>query len=131
MSDADDPRRAAASETAMTAQAKAPMSRGRRAALWIGAPLALIALVAALAVAAIVWSLQHPAGSAWLLGRVPGLTIVDPEGSLIGDFAATRVVYAIGAAGELRLEALRWHGLAASRGDGGRWLHLVIDSVHA
>ena len=77
------------------------------------------------------WSLHHPGGSAWLVGLVPRLTVIEPKGSLIGDFAATRVVYDLPGVGELRLDAPRWHALAAGRGSGGRWLHLVIGTLHA
>ncbi|MEO8312503.1 MAG: translocation/assembly module TamB domain-containing protein, partial [Caldimonas sp.] len=114
------------------AAATAPRrSRARRAVLWTGAALATLAIVLALALGAVIWSVKHPAGSAWLLGFVPGLTVVEPKGSLVGDFAATRVVYVVPGVGELRLDAPRWHALAATRGDGGRWLHLVIDTLHA
>ena len=88
-------------------------------------------LAAALAVGALLWSLHHAGASAWLLGFVPGLTVIEPKGSLIGDFAATRIVYDLPGVGELRLDAPRWHALAAGRGTGGRWLHLVIDTLHA
>jgi len=105
--------------------------RRRRVVAWLAATLGAVALAALLAIGALVGSLHHAGGSAWLLGFVPGLTVTDPKGSLIGDFAATRVVYAIAGIGELRLDAPRWRALAASRGLGGRWLHLTIDTLHA
>ncbi len=105
--------------------------RRRRVARWLGAGFALIVAAIAATLAALSWSLHHAAGSAWLLGFVPGLTIVEPSGALLGDFSAARVVYTVAGAGELRLEAPRWHALAASRGDAGRWLRIAIDTLHA
>ena len=105
--------------------------RRRRVALWLGSAVGAVALGAALVIGVLMWSLHHPGGSAWLLGLVPRLTVIEPKGSLIGDFAATRVVYDLPGVGELRLDAPRWHALAAGRGTGGRWLHLVIDTLHA
>ena len=102
----------------------------RRVLRIVGAGLAVLVLAVAAAIAALAWALHHPAGSAWLLDRVPGLHVEAPSGSLIGDFAAAQIVYRVGSAGELRLKAPRWRGLALRRGDHGRWLHLVIDDLH-
>ncbi len=109
----------------------APAPRRRRVVLWLGSAVGAVAMAAALVIGTVIWSLHHASGSAWLLGLVPRLTVIDPKGSLIGDFAATRVVYDLPGVGELRLDAPRWHALAAGRGTGGRWLHLVIDTLHA
>jgi len=108
-----------------------PPRRRRRIGAWLAGAIGAALTVVALTVGVVIWSLHQPAGSAWLLGWVPGLTLVDPKGSLIGDFAAARLVYVVGDAGELRLEAPRWHALAATRGDRGRWLRLAIDTLHA
>ena len=126
---ADDSSRAAAPADA--GATPAPRRRRRRVALWLGSALAVVATAAMLVIGTAMWSLHHASGSAWLLGLVPRLTVIEPRGSLIGDFAAKRVVYAIAGVGELRLDAPRWHALAAGRGSDGRWLHLVIDSLHA
>ena len=106
-------------------------ARRRRVAVRLAVALGAFGFAAALAVGALLWSLHHAGASAWLLGFVPGLTVIEPKGSLIGDFAATRVVYVVTGVGELRLDAPRWRALAASRGSGGRWLHLTIDTLHA
>ncbi|HSC65581.1 MAG TPA: translocation/assembly module TamB domain-containing protein [Caldimonas sp.] len=105
--------------------------RRRRLALSLAVGLGVVALGAALAVGALLWSLHHARASAWLIGWVPGLHVVEPRGSLIGDFAATRVVYTVPGVGTLRLDAPHWRALSAERGDGGRWLHIVIDTLHA
>ncbi|HEV7574573.1 MAG TPA: hypothetical protein VGO85_00895, partial [Caldimonas sp.] len=126
MSTDDSSRQAAPAVPVVAAPA-----RRRRVAVWLAGVAASVVALLALAIGAVFWSAHHATGSAWLLGLVPGLTVVEPRGSLIGDFAATRVVYAVGGAGELRLDAPRWHALAATRGDHGRWLHLMIDTLHA
>src|SRR5678816_508988 len=126
---ADDSSRAAAPADA--GATPAPRRRRRRVALWLGSALAVVATAAMLVIGTAMWSLHHASGSAWLLGLVPRLTVIEPRGSLIGDFAAKQVVYAIAGVGELHLDAPRWHALAAVRGSDGRWLHLVIDTLHA
>jgi len=75
----------------------APHGRHRRA--WRG----FVALVVALlVVAGVLLALAHAArseaGTRWLLGRVPGLTAVDVQGSLIGE--------------RLHIGSLRWQGSA-------------------
>jgi translocation and assembly module TamB len=124
---ADDSSRPAAPAGASAA----PRRRRRRVALWLGSAVGVVAMGVALVIGIVMWSLHHASGSAWLLGLVPRLTVIEPKGSLIGDFAATRVVYDLPGVGELRLDALRWHALAAGRGSEGRWLHLVIDTLDA
>ncbi|HTJ07934.1 MAG TPA: translocation/assembly module TamB domain-containing protein [Caldimonas sp.] len=108
-----------------------PRRRGRRALRWAGGTLAALVLVVVAAIAALLWALHDAGGSAWLLGRVPQLTVVGPRGSLIGDFAAERIEIAFPGSGVLRLDAPSWHALAASRGDRGRWLKLRIATLHA
>jgi translocation and assembly module TamB len=93
--------------------------------------LAALVLVVVAALAALLWALHDAGGSAWLLGRIPQLTVVAPRGSLIGDFAAERVEIAFPGTGVLRLDAPSWHALAAARGDRGRWLRLRIATLHA
>src|SRR5215212_6145220 len=110
MSDHDSSRDLAAARASAGAK-----PRRWRPALWLLGAVAVIAVGAALAIGGLIWSLHHERGSTWLLGRVPGLTLVEPQGSLIGDFSATRLVYVVPGVGELRLEAPHWRALAASR----------------
>ena len=105
--------------------------RRRRLAIWLASAVCAVAVVAALGIGALVGAFHHAGASAWLLGFVPGLTVIELKGALIGDFAAKRVVYVVAGVGELRLDAPRWHALAAGRGSAGRWLHLTIDTLHA
>ena len=118
--------------TSPSAPSTAPPPRApRRAWRWAAAALALLLLVAIAAVAAVLWAVRSPAGSAWLVRQVPNLVVAAPRGTLVGDFAADRIEIAIPGSGTLRLDRPRWQGLAAARGDAGRWLHLRIDALHA
>ena len=93
------------------------------------ARLALIGLLA-LAVlctagGAVVYGLLASApGTAWLLARVPGLSVDAPQGALLGDFAARSVSWQSGA-DRVRLTGLRWQGLRAS------WRRVSIDQLQA
>ena len=99
---------------------------------WLGGSVAALVVLVALALALLWWALRSASGSAWLVTLVPQLTIVAPQGSLLGDFAAERIDITLpGTSGVLRLDAPRWHALDASRGDHGRWLHLRIATLHA
>jgi len=80
---------------------------------------ALIALttVVVLAAAFVAWVLQRPSGGAWLLAHLPGVQIEEPQGSLMGDFSARRLLLTW-AGGEAELRGLRWSGLGVSPSQG-------------
>jgi translocation and assembly module TamB len=75
--------------------------------------LAALVLVAA---AFIAWLLQRPAGGAWLLAQLPGVQVEAPEGSLLGEFRARRLLLSW-AGGTAELRGLRWSGLGMSAGE--------------
>jgi translocation and assembly module TamB len=79
--------------------------------------IALIALAVTLATvtAALGWLLLRPAGSAWLLARLPGVQVEAPEGTLLGDFRARRLLLSW-AGGTADLRGLRWAGLGLRDG---------------
>ena len=89
------------------------MTSKRRILLWlIGILLVLLAAAAGF----VFWALTRPAGSDWLLRQVPGLVIEAPQGSVLGDFSARRLVYTLpDGGGEVRLIGLRWQGLRLTR----------------
>ncbi len=104
----------------------------RRRRAW---PAALaLALLATLALPpAALWALlRSEAGSAWLLARVPGLTVQGAQGALLGErFSAERLQWQ-GAPGrlalqQLALEGLRWQWRPAP----GLWLGLQFEAVSA
>lgn len=112
-------------------------------ARWMLASSALSALLAGLAGLVLLplmlavagfMALRWEAGTAWLLPRLPGIEVRNPQGALFGPrFAAERlrVTWAEGA-GELVVEGLRWEGaqwrwwLAP-----GVWAGLRLASLHA
>jgi translocation and assembly module TamB len=99
----------------------------RRAVVW---SVALTALLLALCAGALLALVGTDAGSAWLLARVPGLTVTQPQGRLFGGpFAAERVALAVGAR-RVQLDRLawadaRWRVLPRN----GAWFALALDGV--
>jgi translocation and assembly module TamB len=76
-------------------QAPAPPSAPRRG--WLGLAIVVVALVVlASALVLLVHGARSEAGTRWLLQRVPGLSVSDVQGSLIGD--------------ALRIGSLQWQG---------------------
>ncbi|HEX2539958.1 MAG TPA: translocation/assembly module TamB domain-containing protein [Caldimonas sp.] len=119
---------AAAPDSSEATRSARRRGRGLR---WLGGGVAALLLLAAAAVGFVWWLLHSPAGTGWLLERVPQIDVVAPQGSLIGDFTAERLDVTVPGSGVLRLDAPRWQGLRVARGRDGRWLHIVIDSLHA
>lgn len=72
-----------------------------------------LAAIVVLAAAFIAWLLQRPSGGAWLLAHLPGVQIEEPQGSLMGNFSARRLLLTW-AGGEAELRGLRWSGLGVS-----------------
>lgn len=105
-----------------------PRRRGLR-------PAAVLFVVLALFVAALaagLWSvLRSEAGAAWLLGQVPGLRITGPRGTLIGDFAAERIEFALPRGGRVVLHAPAWRGLRVERVSGGAPWRIVVERLQA
>ena len=73
--------------------------------------LLLLPLLAASAVGAL-WALAHgEAFSTWLVRQLPGVTVTQARGALLGDFSADRIDVALPRGGRLWLVGLRWQGL--------------------
>ncbi|WP_290873780.1 translocation/assembly module TamB domain-containing protein [Aquabacterium sp.] len=86
--------------------------------------LCLLAL-AVLAPAAL-WALAHnEAATARLLGWVPGLTVIEPRGALLGDFQARSLTLGLPRGGGVVLLDLQWRGLALAWDDAAPW-HLGL-----
>jgi len=95
----------------------------RRVLLWLSSLLTL-ALLSALGFG--LWAVKHPAGNVWLLQQVPGLAVDAPEGTLLGGFAARRLVYTLpDGQGQIRIDGLRWQGAS------WHWRHLSIAQLEA
>ena len=115
------------------AEAAAPAAPRRRwrALAWsvAGVLLALPALL----VGGVVWLATTAAGTGWLLTQLPGLTVTAPQGSLLGDFAAERVLIALPASEDrIVIDELRWQGLTLARADAAHaWLRVQARSLRA
>lgn len=111
----------------------APAQPGRRhpVARWVG--VALLALLGLLIAAggSLWWALHSERGSAWLLSRLPGVEVVRPHGTLLGDFGADALVWHFGSGGELRLAGVDWQGLEVYRSPGPAWALIWFDRLHA
>ena len=119
-------------DAAPAAAPTSPRRQSHRPLRWAASFVLGLIVVAAALVGALFWALHDASGSAWLLNHVPQLKVTSPRGSLLGDFAAERVDIVLpGTAGTIRLDQPRWHALAATPGDHGRWLRLTIDTLHA
>jgi translocation and assembly module TamB len=95
---------------------------------------ALPLLAVAALVGAVVSALTTEHGTARLLGWVPRLTVVEPQGPLLGDFSARRVHLDLSRPGReddgITLEGLAWRGLHWSRADApGAWLALRLEAL--
>lgn len=103
--------------------ARGALGRFLRAVLLL--PLLVLAGVAAL------WALAHgEAFSAWLLRQLPGVTITQAKGALLGDFSAERIDVALPRGGRLWLVAPRWQGLRLVLDPGAPWgLGVHADAV--
>jgi len=79
--------------------------------------LIALALALLLVTGFVAWLLHRPAGGAWLMAHLPGIQIEAPEGSLMGDFSARRLVVSW-QGGSAELRGLRWKGLGLTASSG-------------
>lgn len=108
---------------------QAPARRGPGRLSWL-LVVALPLLAVAALVGAVVAALTTPAGTAWLLRAVPRLTVVEPQGPLLGDFSARRVHLDLSGAGRpddgVTIDGLAWRGLSWTAAAPGHWLSLHV-----
>lgn len=112
----------------------APASSRRRPG-WMAWLLALV--LPLLAVAAIVGmlvaALTTATGTAWLLRAVPRLTVLDPQGPLLGDFSARRVHWDLSSPGRphdgVTIDGLAWQGLRWNAEPSGQGLSLQVTQL--
>ncbi|MBT9456140.1 MAG: translocation/assembly module TamB domain-containing protein [Burkholderiaceae bacterium] len=109
------------------------LPRSRRARRRVLITLALLTALLAIVVGLVLAGLRTAPGTAWLLARAPGLQIEQPEGSLLGDFAARRMTLTLpGIVEPLVLTGLRWQDLTLEySGLTGQWLKVRIAQVRA
>lgn len=99
--------------TPPAAASRPPRPPRRRAWRLLRHALIALGVLVLLAVAFVTWLLQRPSGGAWLMAHLPGVQIEAPEGSLMGDFRARRLLLSW-AGGTAELRGLRWSGLGVS-----------------
>lgn len=109
------------SDQATTPAAPGTATRRRRRWPWVAG--VLLGLPLLLLVAALLggrWLLTTEDGARTALGWVPGLQVANPRGSLLGDFAADHITYALPGDGAVIVDAPTWTGLRLARltGDG-------------
>ena len=93
------------------APAAAPSRRRRRARglLWA---LLLIPLIAGALLLALTWALKTEGGTAYVLAKVPGLSLNNARGSLLGNFDVDRAELLLpGTEDRIVLEQLQWRGM--------------------
>lgn len=93
--------------------ASAPVaSRRRRAAKGLMWALLAVPVLIGLMVLGLTWGLKTERGSAWVLSKVPGLTLQNARGRLLGDFDVDRAELVLpGSEDRIVLEQLQWRGL--------------------
>ncbi|HIV72892.1 MAG TPA: translocation/assembly module TamB domain-containing protein [Candidatus Aquabacterium excrementipullorum] len=77
-------------------------------------------------------ALRSEEGTAQALGWVPGLKVVEPHGTLWGDFRARRIELALPNNSRLTLMEPQWRGLRWERSSGSAWgVQLHLDRLQA
>lgn len=107
-----------------------------RVARWIKVTLVALVLIAVVVVGAGVggaWlALRSETGTARALAWVPGLKVVEPKGTIWGDFRARRVELSLPRGSRLTLMEPQWRGLRWERSAGAPWgVQLKIDRLQA
>jgi len=112
-----------------------PMPRrtpiGRRIVRWLAGVLGLIVLLALAAVGTAWWAVHDAPATAWLLARIPNLSVAAPKGALMGEFSADAVEYRVPSSGRVRIDDLAWRGLRLESTPPGLNWRVAIDRLRA
>ncbi len=105
-----------------------PKPVSSRRAWWVA--LAAVAATVLVVGSGIGWLMRSEGGSAWLLARVPGLTVAGTAGRLAGGpFAAERLEYRLGTR-NLTVQGLAWKDAIWSwRPHAGAWIGLTLSEL--
>ena len=112
------------------------VSRMARVARWLKVSLVALVLIVVVVVGAGVggaWlALRSETGTARALAWVPGLKVVEPKGTLWGDFSARRIELSLPRGSLLTLMEPQWRGLRWEQSQGSAWgVQLKIDRLQA
>ena len=93
----------------------------------------LLAVVFALMLGGLLWSVRTESGSAWLLSRIQILKVTGARGNLLGDFDAQELILKLpGDGNSVVLTSVGWRGVNIARVVGNRLrFRVVIDELHA
>jgi len=104
----------------------------KRSVRWLGALLALLVAIIALALGGAWWALRSESGTARLLAWLPGIEVEAPKGTLLGDFEARRLTIRLpGGDDRIEISELASRNLRIARSAGPAWLHIDIDELRA
>ena len=85
-----------------------------------------------LVVAGLIWAVSNQSASARLLAMVPGLKLVEPSGTLWGDFQSRRLEWHGAGGRSVTLVDPRWRGLTLTRSSAFPWrLQWRVDALEA
>ncbi|UXH79564.1 translocation/assembly module TamB domain-containing protein [Roseateles amylovorans] len=90
----------------------APPPRRRRRARGLLWALLAVPVLIGLLLLGLTWALKTEGGTAWVLSKVPGLTLQNAQGRLLGDFDVERAEFILpGSDDRVVLEQLQWRGV--------------------
>ena len=105
-----------------------PRGRGWRVLRWFALALVAVCVAAAFALH---WAVRSEAGSAWVLGHLPGVQVGGVRGTLLGDLDVGRLQVGLPGDGKLDVTGLAWRGLRLEPVEGRAWFRVVADRLSA
>lgn len=83
----------------------------RRWRVWLLVVLVALLVVGGVLAGAVGWAASTASGTAWLLARLPMVTVTEPQGPLLGDFRARQLSLSLGGTDRVVIDRLQWDGL--------------------
>lgn len=105
----DDAARAAPASTSAAAPSPSRRRRAARGLLWV---LLAVPVLVGVLLLALTWALKTEGGTAYVLAKVPGLSLQNARGRLLGDFDVDRAELVLpGTEDRVVLERLQWRNV--------------------
>jgi translocation and assembly module TamB len=109
-----------------------PARRRRRFGLWGWLGVLTLIVVPAALIAVVWWAVASASGTAWLLAQLPRLQLVEPQGSLLGDFSARQMTVTLSDTDRIVIDQPRWQGLRVrSTADPDTWVAIRAKALSA